>query len=429
MNGALLLVLLAVSAAPEADAAMERVLVLDVKAAGASAEIARAATTAVAEGLAGLEGRKVMTLEELKAITGNEKNRAILGCDNDAACMAELSALTAADLVVNGSVGTVGSELTVSLTLLEPKRAFVRARKTALVESPAALPERVRKLAAELFGAAPVEGPRFTLPAGEARSFAVFDLAAAGVDKSVAATVTQILSAEIKSIDGASVVSRDDVMALLQLEKDKVTLGCTEDTACLAEIGGALGAERLVIGSVGKLADSYVISLKLISTKRVSVENRVTESYQGQEQELLRAVRQAGRLLLGIDVNTSGALQASTTVEGARIFVDGVDRGLLPGPPLGGLPPGRHSVRIAAERHLDWVADVYTNPGETTALFVELTRRPDEWYESWVFWTTTAGVGAVGLAAAVAGGGYLIYEATRPHPFSVEAAIPARGAP
>jgi hypothetical protein len=407
----------------------ERVLVLELKASGVKPDVARAASTAVAEGISRLPNVKVMTLDELKAITGHEKTKAILGCDTDASCMAEMSALADADLVVNGSVGLVGGEITITLTLMEPKKAFVRSRVTGLTDSADNVPARTRVLAAQLFGVQLADAPKFKLPKGEALSFAVMDLSAEGVDKSVAANVTQILSAEIKKVEGATVVSRDDVMAILQLEKDKTVLGCSEDTQCLAELGGALGVERLVIGSVGKLADSYLISLKLISTKRVGVENRITESYQGNEAELLRAIRHAGRALLGIESTGNGILAASTTVEGAQIFVDGADRGKLPGPPLADLSAGRHSVRISAERHLDQVFDVYINPNETTALFVELQRRPDEWYESWVFWTATGTVGTIALAAAVVGGGYYIYEQTRPHPFSVEAAIPARGAP
>jgi hypothetical protein len=407
----------------------ERVLVLELKAAGVRADVSSAATTAVAGAIARLPQKKVMTLDELKAIAGHEKTKAILGCKTDASCMAEMSALADADLVVNGTIGKVGSDITISLTLLEPKRAFVRARVTGLSESEERVPDRARALAAQLFGMELGEAQRFTLPKGEARSFAIMDLAAEGVDKSVAANVTQILSAEIKKVDGATVVSRDDVMALLQLEKDKNVLGCSDDTQCLAELGGALGVERLVIGSVGRLNDSYLVSLKLISTKKVSVENRVTESYQGNESELLRAVRHAGRALLGIEAHGGGVLAVSTTVEGAQIHLDGKDQGKSPGPPITDIPAGRHSLRVSAARHLDQVLDVYVNPNETTAVFIELQRRPDEWYESWVFWTATGTVGVLALAAAIGGGGYLIYDATRPHPFRVEAALPARGAP
>ena len=39
---------------------------------------------------------------------------------------------------------------------------------------------------------------------------------------------------------------------------------CTSDTSCLVEIGGALGVDYLVSGSVGKLGDAFVIILKLM---------------------------------------------------------------------------------------------------------------------------------------------------------------------
>lgn len=403
----------------------ERVLVLDVTGDVIPPAVAAQATNLIAEGLAHNGALKVMTLQELADVASHEKTKAILGCDTDEACIAEVTRSAQADVVVRTSAGRVGGEMTVSLSLIEPARAFVRARETASVERVEDVPARARDLAVALLGGGS-GAVRFALPDGEARSFAVLDLAAAGVDASVAKNLTQLLATEIKRVEGATVLGRDDVNAMIQLEKDKTTLGCGDDAQCLAELGGALGVERLVVGTVGKLADSYVISLRLISTRRVAVENRITESYRGPEGELLRAVRHAGRRLLGIEASDAGVLATSANVEGARVVLDGVELGALPLKPVEGLAPGRHAVRVSAEHHIDFVGDVYVNPGESTALYIELERTPDAWYESGMFWTATAAVSAVALGAAAAGVGYLVWDANRTFPVSVEARLPAR---
>jgi hypothetical protein len=250
----LLVALAAATPAPPPDDT--RVLVLDLKAAGVDDQVARQATEAVAEAVARVGGHKVMTLGELKALTSLEKQQEILGCEADAACFAEITKSANAELVVTGSVGLVGGETTLSLSLLEPETANVKSRVTTTIDRVENLRERAQSLVAELFGTRLEGVVRFALPKGQASSFAVFDLQAAGVDPAVATNCTQLLAAEVKRIDGATVLGRDDVNAMLQLEKDKRVLGCSDDTQCLAELGGALGVERLVVGTVGKLAES-----------------------------------------------------------------------------------------------------------------------------------------------------------------------------
>lgn len=47
----------------------------------------------------------------------------------------------------------------------------------------------------------------------------------------------------------------------LSFEKDKQNLGCDADPACLAEIGGALGVEFIIAGSLVKVGDTLLSPL------------------------------------------------------------------------------------------------------------------------------------------------------------------------
>jgi hypothetical protein len=47
-------------------------------------------------------------------------------------------------------------------------------------------------------------------------------------------------------------------MQMLALEQAKQSVGCGSDMACLAEIGGALGADYLITGSVLLVGDTYL---------------------------------------------------------------------------------------------------------------------------------------------------------------------------
>lgn len=407
------------------------VFVRDVVQAGGDPALAEQVTRLLADAVHALGDLRVLSEADVAAVMDLEASKKLLGCEDDASCLARLAEGVNADLLVSGTVGQVGSELMLSLSLIETASAAVRQRVSAALGEPAEHGARIKSLVEQLFGRASQEGPRFRLPEGEALSFAVLDLTAAGVSEDVATNLTQVLSAEIKRIDGATVVGKADIAAMLELEADKAAFGCSDDTACLAEVGGALGVERIVVGHVGKIADSYVVSLRLIATREALVENRVSETFRGLESQTLNAVRYAGRKLLGIEEDARATLALSSPHEGAVVWLDGAEVGAFPLPPIGELAPGRHELRVSFKDHLDLRTDVYLGPGETVSLWAELERAPAEWYESWAVWTAAAGAAAATIAL-VAGGvfvGYQLWDQSRTYPLEVKASLPARGAP
>ena len=72
----------------------------------------------------------------------------------------------------------------------------------------------------------------------------------------------------------------------------------------------------------------------------VRVDSRVTETFKGQEEQLLPAMRRAGRLLLGIQDDTPGGLALSGPEPEASVFLDDQAVGLLPLPPIPDLTHG-----------------------------------------------------------------------------------------
>src|SRR5688572_256451 len=65
---------------------------------------------------------------------------------------------------------------------------------------------------------------------------------------------------------------------MLDAEQQKMLLGCDKES-CMAEIAGAMGAERLVAGSVGALGAMFVVTLKLIDTKSAQVASRASRRF------------------------------------------------------------------------------------------------------------------------------------------------------
>ena len=63
------------------------------------------------------------------------------------------------------------------------------------------------------------------------------------------------------------VIGRSDVTTLLGFDKQRSLMGCTEGS-CLAEIGGALGADYLVVGTLARVGTVLRIGLSVIDPKR-----------------------------------------------------------------------------------------------------------------------------------------------------------------
>jgi TolB-like protein len=414
-------------AAP-ADGGLERardaVVVLELRPIGVADTDARMITAQLAELLGQRAELRVITADELNELVQHQTTLRTMSCESEQ-CIAEMTKVANARLALSGSVGKVGDAMVVSLTLVDVERASSVGSASLSVKSLEEVLSVLPEVLAETFqwpGAGEAEKARFTLPEGAKLSLAVFDLKPLGISPDAAQNLTQVLASEIKQVRGASVVSRDDIASMLEMEAQKDRLTCTSETNCLAEIGGALGVDKLVVGHAGKLGDSYVISLRLINVRQVRVDNRVTESFKGLEDQLLRAVRLAGRSLLGIDAKEPGTLALAGSQVEAAVFLDEKDAGQLPMPAVGGLVPGRHSLRVAKKGFLDWRSDVYVEANGTTAVWAELQEAPAKWYQKWWVW---GGVGAL-----VVGGGAAAYALTQPSKgtLSVTSGVPG-GAP
>jgi TolB-like protein len=100
-----------------------------------------------------------------------------------------------------------------------------------------------------------------------------------GVRESVGAVFTEQLAAAIQA-RGFSVMSPDGLAARLGFERQKELLGCT-DTTCLAEVGQALGVDRLVSGGIAVVGQSIVVNLAVIDNRSGAVEHRYSDRVKG----------------------------------------------------------------------------------------------------------------------------------------------------
>ena len=219
--------------------------------------------------------------------------------------------------------------------------------------------------AAPAFGAEPA-----------AREILVWDIApAAGVDADTAALLTSLLAAEL-SKTGRSVMTKQDVEQALVIQEERQR--CGDDVSCMAEIGNALGSRDAVVGTIGRLGHTWVLSLQRIDVRQVKVRQRVACSAAGPVDVLIpRLPSMAARLFPGELKQTPamaeavhGVAEIVTVPDGARITIDGMDSGVTP--TALNMTPGEHVIVATAPDHTTVSKTIVVHEDDTTRVHMVL---------------------------------------------------------
>lgn len=240
-----------------------------------------------------------------------------------------------------------------------------------------------------------------TLLAETTQRVVVMDLKVEGdANPAVGTQLTARVAELIARRPDVTVVAPDEVRAMLANEANKQRAGCGE-ASCLAEIAGALGADLLVSGSVGKIGDAWSVSLAAIDARQVRTVNRVSATWRGESIALLELAEPLiTRLLADEHEVLTGSLELSGLADGSRILVDGQVRGTVPAGQLGDIPIGAHRLQITAEGFQPIDQDIIVRQAQTTSLALQQQASEAPFYTTWWFWGLT-GAAAVATATAV----------------------------
>ncbi len=378
-----------------------KVLIMDVEGVGVEEAALNTTTEIIASAFDGRTDVNGVTMSSLKDLASWASAQESMACKDKLACLSELSKYAEAPEVLKSDLGKVGTQWVLTLVHFDVKTATAKNRLSESFSTIGEVHKNAKTMVAKVMGWENVVATNFKLGDGQKISLAVFNLKTAGVSENIAANLTQVLSAALKEVEGTTVISNDDIQAMMQLEGEKQSLGCTDDMSCLSEIGGALGVDNLVVGHVGKVADSFVISLRLINPNEAKVDNRLVESFKGQEATLLSAIKFAGWGLLGFTPTREGSLVVTASEPKSKLYIDGKEIGILPHPPVEGLTPGRHAVRLEKNRFWAYEGEVYVKPSDLTSQWIELQKKPVRFIELpknvWM------GLGLISATTAVAG--------------------------
>jgi hypothetical protein len=198
---------------------------------------------------------------------------------------------------------------------------------------------------------------------------------------------------------------------MLAFESQKQLLGCTE-VSCLAEIGGALGADFLITGQISLVGDAYIIQLQLANIALAKIESRVSREYSGETKGVFSELRTATRLLVrDLLGQKSGLLSVSVPEEGATIKLDGAIVGVSPLPEPLSIAGGLHELSVEKEGYIVYREDVNIVEGRTLDLSAKLIPSPEfiARYKSDASFTRTVAWVGLGVGAAALAGGVALY--------------------
>lgn len=107
-------------------------------------------------------------------------------------------------------------------------------------------------------------------------SVLLMDLAPTNVGEDEARIITDILSTALSSQTHLDVLTSSDLRQAVGLEQERQMMGCDDDGSCMAEVAGALGADLVVFGSVGRLGAVTVVNLNVFDSARTRSAGRRT---------------------------------------------------------------------------------------------------------------------------------------------------------
>jgi TolB-like protein len=384
------LMLAATAAGPSAE---EPVLVMDFEGVEVAAEVASQVREAVTEALSA-RGITAVTTQEVV----NPEQPLSKSCSAEAACLARLRDEGEVRFILSGSVGRVGSQFLLGLSLIDVDEAEAHGRAGTTAETVEEMLGRADEAVLQLLEPQRVVQPTIELPAQP--RFVILEFQGGGLPDGTASNLTQVVASELRRIEGSTVLSKDEVEAMLGAEQLKEVLRGSCDKACFLRIAGALDADFLLLGRVGQLGDTFVVNLTALDQRTTGETKRRTETYQGSPDELIRATRHAVQALFGLDAGT-GRLTVGASRTGATLFVNNESLGELPLPPQESLSPGRYSVRLEKSGFYPWRTDVYVNPNDTSVLWADMEKQPQRWYQKWWVWALVGTAVAGGVTGAV----------------------------
>ncbi len=173
----------------------------------------------------------------------------------------------------------VAVALVAAVPALAAKGRAAPAKSAPVKSAPAKAPTKLEMPPPPVFKAPPPPPAAPAAPAAprpaEKRTMAVLDVEITAVNEKLdGSAFTEMLTSAVDGTGMFKVVSSKDLSTMMGLERQRQMMGCSEDSSCMAELANALGAELVLVATVGRVGENYLVTVKLIDAKRSKTVSR-----------------------------------------------------------------------------------------------------------------------------------------------------------
>jgi hypothetical protein len=140
-----------------------------------------------------------------------------------------------------------------------------------------------------------------------------------GASRETAEVLTQMMAAEGSKSRNYKMVSFTEIQGTMSQEQVRQVSGCSSNT-CAAEIAGALNTDEIVMGTFGKVGDSYVLTATRIRARDAQIVARISERFRDlDENKVLDRLPAVMQLLLTDEPVATGAEAPATPAPAAAV--------------------------------------------------------------------------------------------------------------
>jgi len=104
------------------------------------------------------------------------------------------------------------------------------------------------------------------------------------VDVETVNIISSLVTANLAQYEALDLVTSSDIKNMASLEAEKQSVGCSDETSCLAELAGAMDARYVIFGDVGQLGPLLILSLNLFDAREAKAVSRMVVQTKDLEQ-------------------------------------------------------------------------------------------------------------------------------------------------
>ena len=161
------------------------------------------------------------------------------------------------------------------------------------------------------------------------QTLAVMEFEGYGVDQFAVKTLTDRFRSQAVSDGTFRIMERGAMDEILSEQKFQLS-GCTSDE-CIIEIGKFLGVQFMLGATVGRVGDTYALSMRMISVESGEIIKTANFDMTGKIDRLLtEGIQEAAGLIFGKIEKLAAGIVIGSNPSGTKISIDGEERGRTP---------------------------------------------------------------------------------------------------